>query len=100
LIIDTGAYATGISAGFARELGLSPSSKRTVTTAYEKVKMSTSRIDKATLGGIAVENLMVEYPEGGQFEIRPHLGRDILIRYRILIDIPNKKMLVKLAKKR
>jgi predicted aspartyl protease len=97
LVVDTGAVRTGISLSMARELGLVPRSRRETVTLAGKVKVAIAVVPEMTLGGLSLQNVEVEYPEAGQLEVPPSLGQDILSRYRVLIDVPNKKMLLKLV---
>lgn len=93
--VDTGAVHSGISAQMAKTLGVTPISKGKMTTLYGLVQFARAKIPSLSIGPLKLGEVLVEYPVKKQPEFPALLGQDILTRYRIVLDIPNKKLYLK-----
>lgn len=95
LCIDTGAVHTGIPAGLAARLGLKPRSHYEGASLGGNQKVAEANVPTVRLGDMIVKDLAVQYTDKGKLELPPHLGQDVLSRFRVLIDVPGKKMYLK-----
>lgn len=95
LLIDTGAPQTSISTALARHLGLKPMTHRESGSLSGIRKVTVSRIPSVRIGALEVPDFPVEYMEDEKRQYRPVLGEDVLSRFRILIDVPGRKMYLK-----
>ena len=79
-LIDTGATGSALSAGLARQLGLTPLGQVQSSTAGGIVTGEVMRVDLALKGGVRVDDLrVVALPGLGD---NPLLGMDVLGRLR------------------
>jgi hypothetical protein len=99
ILLDTGAVQTGISHAMARELGLTPTRWVTRNSLMGPVRVAIAKIDKLTIGPFHLEDVTVEFPEKDSLSIPPHLGQDVLSQFLLLMDVPNKKLYLKPARK-
>ena len=106
LVLDIGSGETMINGPDARKLGLSTQGKP--TSSFTLLSGSTKMYEgKATLIALGnevpssnaaaqVRDVTVAYPKGDLPNfLPPHLGRDVLGRYLLLMDFAEKKMYVK-----
>jgi predicted aspartyl protease len=96
LIVDTGVGRTLISSQLARQLKLQPvergvASKGVLTTQT----LSVVRVRTLSLAKLTLSNISIGYSEQENALYRPRLGLDVLTRYLVLIDFPQKKMFLK-----
>ena len=92
--IDTGGYATQISAKAARALHLSPIGSPTLSLGLRKQQeVNLSQIGELQVGGLQISDVPIQYPDKDDpFRVVPILGADILSRYKVLMDFPGKKI--------
>lgn len=92
--IDTGGYATQISAKAARALHLSPIGPPITNPGLRRQQeVNLSQIGELQVGDLQVFDVSVQYPDKDDpFRVVPILGADILSRYKVLVDFPGKKM--------
>ncbi len=92
--IDTGAYATQISAKAARALHLSPIGSPIINGGLRKQQeVNLSQIGELRVGALQISDVSVQYPDKDDpTGVIPTLGANILSRYKVLLDFPGKKM--------
>ena len=96
LAVDTGGAHTLISPGDARLLQLEPtrvSFKQ--ASVFGSLKANEACMHTLTFGGQQVTDLTVRYLQQEHPNLPPHLGLDVLSRYRMLIDYPAHKLYLK-----
>ena len=89
LAVDTGGAHTLISPGDARLLQLEPtrvSFKQ--PSIFGTLKANEARLRSLTFGSEHVMDMTVRYLQQEHPNLPPHLGLDVLSRYRMLIDYP------------
>lgn len=96
LAVDTGGAHTLLSPGDARLLQLEPtrvSFKQ--PSVFGTLKANEANLHTLTFGGECVNDLTVRYLQQAHPNLPPHLGLDVLSRYRMLIDYPANKIYLK-----
>ena len=92
--IDTGGYATQISAEAAHALHLSPIGSSIPSPGLRKQQeVNLSQVGGLGVGNLQISDVPVQYPDKDDpFRVVPILGADILSRYKVLVDFPGKKI--------
>ena len=102
LVLDIGSAETMLNNSDARALGLpsegEPTSGVTLVTGPIKVYEGKTSAISLGAGAVTARDVMVAYPKGDlPGFLPPHLGRDVLGHYLILVDYPEKKVYLKPA---
>ena len=97
LVIDTGAADTMVSSELAAKLKLRSSAQGSKDFILGKsVKVNKAKVSTLKFGNNTLNNLTVKYPQDvKEKNYCPHLGLDVLTKFRVLLDIPGKKLYIK-----
>ena len=96
LAVDTGGARTLIAPQDARALDLEPTCialpQRSI---FGSLKVNEATLQTLEVGGLRLSDLSVRYLTQDHPNMPPHLGLDVLSRYRLLIDYPAKMLYLK-----
>lgn len=99
LAIDTGGAHTLLDIAQARLLELRPTRLGfRQPSVFGDLKANEARLSSLIFGGLRVSDLNVRYLQSPHPNLPPHLGLDVLARYRMLIDYPARKLYLKPVK--
>jgi predicted aspartyl protease len=89
LALDTGAAATVIPSRTAHQLRLSPVGQSEENpTFYGTFRFDAAPVRTLALGSLVLRDYAVYFPKREIQHFAPHIGMDILSKYRVLMDFP------------
>jgi predicted aspartyl protease len=95
LPLDTGSDVTCIPMNVADQLKLEPTGPgRMAESLYDKGREREAPLQQIALGTLKLWWMVVHYSDNPRL-INQALGMDVLSRFRVLLDIPNKKLYLK-----
>lgn len=96
LPVDTGSGITLLSPQLVQKLKLKPKGPGAEFSLLSGTeKLDRARLHKLALGKQVFENFIIVYSENKNTQQPPALGLDILSQFRVLLDVPNKKLYLK-----
>ena len=92
--LDTGAAKTTLPAALVRKLKLKDTQKGLPQhTPFGTVTINEAHLPSLTLGKLTVNDLEIQYTQGKETRgFFPHIGMDVLSRFRFILDAPGKKL--------
>jgi predicted aspartyl protease len=95
-LLDTGAHRTMISRAAARKLKLKgkPSGKAWFPLEHRQVETLEARLSTFEIGGLTLRDVVVDFPSS-DVDAPVLLGRDILTRFRVMVDYLDDKLLLR-----